>query len=81
LKLNQQLKALQEWEFQSKQLKLNLDNKIKEGEEWKTRASRLEEEVVRGRELQHYNDALDNKLTLSTKEMERLNTILRTKFD
>lgn len=53
--MTQQLKQLQEWEYESKQLKSNLDSKIREVEEWKTRASRLEEEVVRGRELEHYN--------------------------
>lgn len=79
--MTQQLKQLQEWEYESKQLKSNLDSKIREVEEWKTRASRLQEEVVRGRELEHYNEELGNKLNLASNELERLNNILRTKLD
>ena len=47
--MNQQLKQLQDWEVEGKQLKGNLDSKIREADEWKTRASRLEEEVRRAR--------------------------------
>ena len=54
-KLTQQLKLLQEWEFEGKNLRNSLEGKSREADEWKTRASRLEEEVVRGREMEHYN--------------------------
>lgn len=40
-KLNQQLKAQQEWEYESKQLKSALENRNRELEEWKVRNSRL----------------------------------------
>ena len=50
-KLQQQLKQLQEWEFEGKQLRQALESKNKEVDEWKVRASRLEEEVIRGKEL------------------------------
>jgi hypothetical protein len=46
-KLTQQLKQLQDWEFEGKQLRNALDSKNREADEWKTRTSRLEEEVVR----------------------------------
>lgn len=58
-----------------------MDAKIKEAEDWKARASRLEEEVVRGKELEHYNEELGNKLNLASKELDRLNGILRSKLD
>ena len=80
-KLSQELKKLQEWEFQGKVLRQTLDAKTKEADEWRVRVSRLEEEVVRGKELEHYNEELGNKLTLASKQLERLNNILRVKID
>jgi chromosome segregation ATPase len=41
----------------------------------------LEDEVVRAKELELYNEELGNKLALASKELERLNNILRTKID
>lgn len=55
LKLGQQLKELRELEFEGKQMKSALEAKNRETEQWRVNASRLEEEVVRGRELEHYN--------------------------
>lgn len=53
--LTQQLKKLQEWESEGRQLRNSLEAKTREADEWKVRTSRLEEEVVRGKELEHYN--------------------------
>lgn len=50
-------------------------------EEWRVRASRLEEEVVRAKELEHYNEEIGNKLTLASGELERLNGVLRSKVN
>jgi hypothetical protein len=41
--LNQQIKEQKEWEFDNKQLKAALDAKTKEADDWKARASRLED--------------------------------------
>lgn len=41
----------------------------------------MEDEVVRAKELELYNEELGNKLALASKELERLNNILRTKID
>lgn len=80
-KTSQQLKLLQDWELEGQQLRTALEAKTRDADEWKTRTSRLEEEVVRGREMEHYNEELGNKLTLASKELERLNTILRSKLE
>lgn len=36
---------------------------------------------MRGREMEHYNEELGNKLSLASKELERLNSILRAKLE
>jgi hypothetical protein len=41
-KLTQQLKQLQEWESEGRQLRSNLEAKAREADDWKARSSRLE---------------------------------------
>jgi hypothetical protein len=44
-----------------------VDPRTKDIEEWKVRASRLEDQVVRAKELNHYVEELQNKLNLASK--------------
>jgi hypothetical protein len=37
----------------------------------------LEDQVVRAKELNHYVEELQNKVNLASKEIERLNGVLR----
>jgi len=45
------------------------------------RCSKLDEEATRGKEMVHYNHELTDKLDLATKELDRLNNLLRSKID
>lgn len=79
--LNIKLKEQRQWENDNKNLRAYIQSKTKEIEEWRTRASRLEEEALRGKEMVHYNNELTDKLELASKELERLNNLLRVKLD
>ena len=53
-RMNQQLKEQGEWENENKRLKQLIDTRTKEVEDWKVRNSRLQDQVVRAKELNHY---------------------------
>ena len=80
-RLGQQLKDLREWEFEGKQTRNALEAKNREVEEWRSNVGRLEEQVTRGRELEHYNAELTEKLELASQELGRLESLLRGKLD
>lgn len=79
--LNIKLKEQAEWENDNKNLREQLDNKIKEINDWRARASRLEEEAVRGKELALYKQELEGKLDLTVAEVERLSNLMRSKMN
>jgi len=80
-KLQQQLKEQQQWEFENKQLRTNLDNRAREIEDWKIRYSKLDEEVARNRDLSRINAEMSSRLSLAGKEIERLNEAIRVKLE
>jgi hypothetical protein len=67
--LGVKLKEQKEWENDNKNLKAHIESRMKEIEEWRARAARLEEEALRGKEMVHYNNELTDKLELATKEL------------
>jgi beta-xylosidase len=75
------LKEQQQWEFENKQLKTNLENRLREIEEWRIKYSKLDEEVARNRDLAKVNNEMNSRLGLAGKEIERLNDALRMKLD
>lgn len=79
--LNIKLKEQGEWENDNKNLREQLDSKIREINDWRTRASRLEEEAVRGKEMALYKQELEGKLDLAAGEVERLSELTRQKID
>lgn len=80
-KLQQQLKEQQQWEFENKQLRTNLDNRAREIEDWKVRYSKLDEEVARNRDVARVNQEITSRLGLAGKEIERLNEAMRIKLE
>jgi flagellar capping protein FliD len=79
--LNLKVKEQKDWEKDNQGLNQQLEAKARDIEEWKSRCSRLEEEATRGKEMVHYNNELTDKLDLASKELDRLNNLLRSKID
>lgn len=80
-KLNNKLKEQKEWEYEYNQAKAGYDAKAKEAEDWRIRASRLEEEVLKAKDLEHYKDELASKLKLTMNEVERLHSNINARRD
>lgn len=80
-KLQQQLKEQQQWEFENKQLRGNLENRTREIEDWRIKCGRLEDEVAKGREIAHINQELTKRLELAGRKIDEMGENLRSKIE
>lgn len=62
-------------------MKSNLENRLREIEDWRIRCGKLDDELTKNSKVAAQNQELGNKVTIAGREIERLNDALRGKVD